>query len=126
MQMVVALKILHRDLEHVTELTVLRKISWRKEQPALCSPGLEHLIGFIEDIVLQHPFSRQHHAAFVMEPLTISLEGLVQLLRAEHKDLPLAFIKKKASGMLKGLTFLHEDMNLIFAGQCFRLNNGMN
>jgi len=117
LQTVAALKILlGGDREFDTELTVLRKISWRKEQPALVSPGLEHLVGFVTDIYIRHPVDRDYHRAFVMEPLTISLEGLVQLLRAERKAFPLGFIKKNATGILKGLMFLHEEMNLIFAG----------
>lgn len=119
---------------------VLNKLPHRKEQPALSvHPGLENLIElkFVLPRILR---------GFVLEPLTISLEGLVELMTREQRvnldewvdyddldptrsyelgramflpgpRLPLDFVRKTVKGILQGLSYLHDEMNLIYAGE---------
>lgn len=100
---------------YVTATDIVRKISWRKEQPGLHEPGLQHLITLI--IESEPPrYSSYNHILRAFEPLTISLERLVHILEDKGKILPMHFVRKCARGLVEATRYLHESMDLIHAG----------
>jgi hypothetical protein len=40
---------------------------------------------------------------FAMEPLSISLPGLVEMLNVEFKKMPIHFVRKTAKGLIEGI-----------------------
>lgn len=109
----VAIKVVNKreplkDIED--ELCALEKIRRRKETPALHHVGLENVITLIGEEQFQR------HYVFVLEPLTMSLRDLVDFMQKERESLDTKFIKKTAVGLLRGLEFLHDEMNLIYCG----------
>jgi hypothetical protein len=52
-----------------------------------------------------------------MEPLSISMTALVELLKQDGTVIPIEFARKTARGLTEGIRYLHEEMNLIYAGE---------
>jgi len=54
---------------------------------------------------------------FVMEPLSISMTALVELLKEDRTEIPIEFARKTARGLTEGIRYMHEEMSLIYAGE---------
>ena len=103
----------------------MMKIARHKEQPGLFHEGLQHLMS--ADAVLQLKSGGPH--SFVLEPLTMSLHDLVKEMNrkwdratldpglGEALMLPPQTIKRIIKGMLHGLEFLHDRIEVIYLGE---------
>jgi hypothetical protein len=54
---------------------------------------------------------------FAMEPLSISMTALVELLKEDRTEIPIEFARKTARGLTEGIRYMHEEMSLIYAGE---------
>jgi len=112
------------DEEYEREKDIMIKIARHKQQPGLFHEGLQHLMS--ADAVLQSKMGQP--LAFVIEPLTISLYDLVIEMSSMTRErlvpgldeavmLPPSTIKRLIKGMLLGLEFLHDRIEVIYLGE---------
>ena len=112
------------DEEYEREKDIMIKIARHKQQPGLFHEGLQHLMS--ADAVLQSKMGQP--LAFVIEPLTISLYDLVIEMSSMTRErlvpgldeavmLPPSTIKRLIKGMLLGLEFLHDRIEVIYLGR---------
>jgi hypothetical protein len=101
----------------------MMKIARHKEQPGLFHEGLQHLMS--ADTVLRSKAGEPQ--AFVIEPLTMSLHDLVTEMKKKNREklqpdldqaimLPPDTIKRIIKGMLLGLEFLHDRIDVVYLG----------